>query len=177
MASVADVLVIPLPLYQVRQWASTTRAPSDPERVENAVDLMYRSIARLEQGRDYDDLLQSRARAADKVDPRVFISAGSRQLWTGRRPRLLGRLLRRGRLRLDTSTASAIVWTAWAATSPSTLRGFLRLLLKTRNWLAADLARSPAPLRWSPRAHVDAAPAVEVRRTDGEHYPSNTRPA
>ena len=35
MASAAEVLVIPLPLYQVRQWASTTRSSADPTRVEN----------------------------------------------------------------------------------------------------------------------------------------------
>jgi len=177
MAFAADVLVIPLPLYQVRQWASTTRSPADPTRVENAVDLMYRSVARLEQGRDYDDLLKSRATPEQKVDPRVFISAGSRLLWTGRRPQLFGRLLKRGRLRLDTRSFTAIVWTAWAATSPATLRAFMRLLLKSKNWLAADLARSTAPLLWSPPVHRDAASPADHCPAGGARYPSTTRPA
>jgi len=42
MAAVTEVMVIPAALYQVRQWTKSTRATSDSERVENAVDLMYR---------------------------------------------------------------------------------------------------------------------------------------
>ena len=76
MAAVTEVWVIPSALYQVRQWTKSTRATSSRERVENAVDLMYRAVARLEQGRSYDDLLRIRSQPT-RVDPRVFISAGS----------------------------------------------------------------------------------------------------
>jgi hypothetical protein len=143
------VLVISAPLYQVRQWTKNTRAASDRERVENAVDLMYRSVARLEQGRSYDDLLRDRSKPA-RVDPRVFISAGSIVLWSGGRPRFFRRLLKRGSLKLDFRTASALVWTAWASLSPSTLRGFMSLLLRARNRLAERKVSTAAPLRWSP---------------------------
>lgn len=64
MAAVTAVMVIPSALYQVRQWTKSTRATSDRERVENAVDLMYRAVGRLEQGRSYDDLLQARDQPA-----------------------------------------------------------------------------------------------------------------
>jgi glycosyltransferase involved in cell wall biosynthesis len=149
MAAVAEILVIPSPLYQVRQWTKNTRAASDRERVENAIDLMYRSVARLEQGRSYDDLLQVRANPV-RVDPRVFISAGSIILWSGGRPRFFGRLLKRGKLGLDFRTMSALVWTGWASLSPSSLRAFMSLLLRVRNRLAAAKVSTSAPLRWSP---------------------------
>jgi glycosyltransferase involved in cell wall biosynthesis len=149
LAAVAEVLVIPSPLYQVRQWTKNTRAASDRERVENAVDLMYRSVARLEEGRSYDDLLQNR-RHPTRVDPRVFISAGSIILWSGGRPRFFGRLLKRGKLDLNFRTLSALVWTGWASLNPSTLRGFMSLLLRVRNRLAERKVSTSVPLRWSP---------------------------
>lgn len=149
MAQAAEVLVIPSPLYQVRQWTKNTRASSDRERVENAVDLMYRCVARLGQGRSYDDLLREPSKPA-RVDPRVFISAGSIILWSGGRPNFLGRLLKRGKLAPDFRTVSALVWTAWAGLSPSSLRGFMSLLLRVRNRLAERTVSTAGPLRWSP---------------------------
>jgi glycosyltransferase involved in cell wall biosynthesis len=116
MSFVSKVLIIPEALYQVRQWTKNTRVASDREKVENAVDLMYRSIARLEQNRSYDDLLKD-PQPSSRVDPRVFISAGSLILWAGGRPRLFGRLLRRGQLKLDVRTFNALVWTIWASIS------------------------------------------------------------
>jgi glycosyltransferase involved in cell wall biosynthesis len=150
MASVAGVLIIPEALYQVRQWTKNTRVASDRERVENAVDLMYRSIARLEQSRSYDDLLQTPPQPSAKIDPRVFISGGSLVLWAGGRPRLFGRLLRRGCLRFDVASFNALVWTIWASISPGSLRAFLSMLLRTRNLLAAPAVSHEGPLRWSP---------------------------
>ena len=150
MAAVADVLVIPSALYQVRQWAKNTRATSDRERVEDAVDLMYRSIGQLTTGRSYDDLLQADTIPA-RVDPRVFISLGSVVLWSGERPHFFWRLLQRGRLRPDFGTLSTFVWTAWASLSPASLRAFMKLLLRARNVLAKRKVSTAEPFRWSPR--------------------------
>lgn len=148
MSFVSKVLVIPETLYQVRQWTKNTRVASDREKVENAVDLMYRSIARLEQNRSYDDLLED-PQPGSRVDPRVFISAGSLILWAGGRPRLFGRLLRRGQLKFDVRTFNALVWTTWASISPGSLRAFLSMLLRARNLLAASAVSHAAPLSWS----------------------------
>jgi hypothetical protein len=151
LAIVTEAWVIPLPLYEVRQWTRKKPASSDLARIENAVDLMYRCVARLEANRGYDDLiLQSRTESPARVDPRVFISLGSRQLWAGKRPILLRRLLRRGKLAPDMRTFSALIWTIWASVSPSTLRLFLRLLLDVKNARASRIAADPRPIRWSP---------------------------
>jgi glycosyltransferase involved in cell wall biosynthesis len=150
MASEAQICVILTALYQHRQWTSNTRVASDRERVENAVDLMYRSIARLEQNRSYDDLLQARPMRGARVDPRVFIASGSLLLWAGGRPRLFRRLLSRGRLEFDMRTFSALVWTAWASISPTSLRAFLGVLLRARNLRAARIASRRGVVNWSP---------------------------
>jgi glycosyltransferase involved in cell wall biosynthesis len=151
MAAVAKVLVIPHPLYQVRLWSRSTRVASEPDCLEHAVDSMYRATDRLRLSREYDDLLQRGGPEPGRVDPRVFIALGSVNLWGGGRPRLLRRLLRRGRLSFDMTTLSALVWTAWASASPSTLRRFLKLLLWTRGTTVPPTERY-RPVRWQPFA-------------------------
>jgi glycosyltransferase involved in cell wall biosynthesis len=176
MAELGEILVIPAPLYRVRMWTKNTRASSDAERMEDAVDLMYRSVDRLEQGHGYDDLLASPPHPS-RVDPRVFMAATSLRLWAGGRPRLFGRLLKRGRLRLDMRSLSALVLTGWAAASPSTLRGFLRLFLKTKNLLAGEAAHAEGPLKWSPPVVRDrVAPTAKCADTPN-CYSSATGPA
>lgn len=151
MASVADVLVVPRPLYRFRQWLRPRRSEAETQRIENAVDLMYRCMARLDRGETYEDLLaESQDRQTSRVDPRVFVSAGSRTLWPGGRPMLLGRLVKRGKLGFDIRTASTLAWTAWAAASPRSLRALLRMLLRSRNARARKALSSAEPLHWSP---------------------------
>jgi hypothetical protein len=163
MAAVSEILVLPVALYRVRQWTRPARANVDDTHVENAVDLMYRCLARIEQGRSYDDLM-----AEDKpgrVDPRVFVSTGSRTLWAGGRPRVLGRVLRRAKLGVDFVSASTLIWAAWASVSPGSLRAFLRLLLQSRNSRARDLLSSASPLRWWPGGTT--SPSLPDRETNG----------
>jgi hypothetical protein len=66
---------------------------------------------------------------------------------------LFGRLLRRGRLRFDMRTLSAVVWTAWATLSPASLRAFMGLLLRVRNRRSRGIVADSAPMRWSPPVH------------------------
>ena len=154
MAAVSKVMVIPDAIYQVRQSSTSTRFVSEQARLERAVDLMYRSRDCLEQGRGYEDLLIERRPDDAKVDPRVFISLGSVTLWAGGNPRLFRRILKRGKLSPDFRTLSAIVWTAWASASPSSLRSFMRLLLILRNRFASRSVARDQPVVWSPRTTV-----------------------
>jgi glycosyltransferase involved in cell wall biosynthesis len=165
MAQVAEILVVPQPLYRVRMWTNNTRAASDPSRIENAVDLMYRSVDRLQEGRSYNDLLRGAAKP-DRIDPRVFLAATSLRLWAGSTPRLFVRLVKRGRLGLDMRSVSALAVTGWAAVSPGTLRSFLRLFLKAKNLVAGRASRSREPLKWAPPRIDEGAQPVVRRAVD-----------
>jgi len=150
MAAVTKIMVIPHAIYKVRQSTTSTRIVSGQERLERAVDLMYRSSDRLWHNDGYDEVVTS-ARAPDaKLDPRVFISLGSLVLWGGGRPRLFRRLLQRGELSFNFRATSALVWTAWASLSPATLRLFLRGLLIARNRFAVTMLHSDEPVLWKP---------------------------
>jgi glycosyltransferase involved in cell wall biosynthesis len=156
LSAATQIAVLPEPLYQHRHSQVSTRLASDPERVERAVDLMYRCVDRLRAGRSYDDLLREPPTAA-KVDPRVFVSLGSLLLWAGLRPRFVRTLLRRARMRPDWATVSSFGWSLWATLSPATLRLFLRSLAGVRN-LATGRLDGPVP--WQRRRRLPGAPAV-----------------
>ena len=149
LAGLAEVLVIPRALYQIRAWTSSTRRASDPEQLERAIDRMYAATDRLRNDGRYQ-LRPDAGQSAAKVDPRVFVSLGSGSLWAGEKPRLFRRLIDRGRLSFDFRTASALAWTAWASLSPGTLRAFLRLLLVARKSFAAAKIHSNEPVAWMP---------------------------
>ncbi len=177
MSEVASVMVIPRALYQYRISPTSTRA-SDALKLEHAVDVMYRSTERLGRHQPYDDLLRSAGKETDKVDPRVFRSLGSQQLWAGGRPRLFNRLLKRGKLSFNFRTLSALVWTAWASVEPKSLRTFLRFLLVARNLGASLMVRPNGPVEWvGPKPSVEAGVAPTTKRIDRASAPSRAEPA
>lgn len=150
MAKLSKVAVIPRALYCVRQSTTSTRVVSDQERLEPALDRVYRASDRLRQGKDYEAVIADHDAGSRKLDPRAFIALGSVRLWAGGRPRLFRRLLARGRLSFDPASASALIWTAWASASPGSLRAFLMLLLKVRNRLAGPPPSTEGALDWQP---------------------------
>jgi|KBSSwiStaDraftv2_1062776.scaffolds.fasta_scaffold77546_2 glycosyltransferase involved in cell wall biosynthesis len=156
MGSISKIMILPHAVYQVRQSPVSTRFASEQRRVERALDLMYRCRQRLEQHRPYDDLLDAPVDDEAKIDPRVFISAGSMALWSGGKPRLFRRLLQRADLRLDFRSVSALVWAGWASVDPRTLRIFIRSLLLARRMRASFAVRTAGPVTW-------AAPTVTSR--------------
>ena len=148
MAAISKILILPYAIYEYRHSSASTRIASEQDRVERAVDLMYRSRARVENGCKYDDLLRSPPQPHERLDPRVFISLGSIALWAGGRPRVFKRLLGRGDLAFDLKTVKALAWSAWASLQPHTLRHFIRFLLFFRQLRAWVLVPDREPVAW-----------------------------
>jgi len=170
MAAIADVLVIPRPLYRVRQSTASTRVSCRHERLEHALDGFYRATDLLNEGKDYESLFQHAE--ARKLDPRVFVAEGSLHLWVGGKPRLFRRLLSRGKLSFSPRTAATLVWTAWASASPSSLRAFLKFLLATRNRLASGHFPSDRPVLWRPLESAEVMDRSEPRNDGPNLAPS-----
>lgn len=154
IAKVSKVAIIPRPLYCVRQSTTSTRVMADQERLERSLDRAYQATDRLRRGITYDRAFESPTGHSAKLDPRVFIALGSVQLWAGGKPRLFRRLLARAQLSPDLLTASALIWTAWASTSPSSLRAFLMFLLAARNRFASGTISTTHPLLWHPLERI-----------------------
>jgi glycosyltransferase involved in cell wall biosynthesis len=125
MARRGRIAVLADRLLRVRHAGTSTRLGPHRERAEEAYDRMFRCVAEAGSEHGYEAQLAHWPR---KLQPKAFVSLAAIELWAGGRPSVLPRLFRRGRLALDSDTAAAIVWGAWAATSPSTLRSALRAL-------------------------------------------------
>jgi hypothetical protein len=100
---------------------------------------MYRCVSEHRAGRDYNPfLVASREKQAqEKLPPAVFTSIGSSRLWSGHSPAVLNSLWQRGALALDRATALALVWAAWGALSPSSLRLLIRSITRARDLAAS----------------------------------------
>lgn len=151
LAELGRILVVPEVLTSVRHARTSTRLRDDRERVENAVDLMFRAADAYARGQDHEAVIRRPRSGARKLHPRTYISRGSTRLWSGRPPRVLGRMLRRGDLRLDLASLQALVWAAWGEVSPRTLRLFIRTVLNLRNRAEGKGVRAKAVLEWRPR--------------------------
>ena len=164
MAAIARVAVIPRALYRVRQSTTSTRIVCTRERMEGALQTVFQATDRLEHGLPFDDLLSRSEPAPLKLDPRVFIALGSLHLWAGGKPRLLRRFLSRAQMSWNGRTASALIWTAWASLSPSTLRAFLLMLLKARNRFPGRQLVSTSPVVWEPMQKPVPIVAIEPKQ-------------
>jgi hypothetical protein len=164
IAAVSTIMVIPRSLYIVRQTRTSTRLTAAKNRQELAINSMYRFLATLSDGVPTENPRP----AEERLDPRVFISLGSVELWAGGRPRLFRRLLRRGKLSTGARSLGAVIWTFWASASPHTLRAFTRALSNARNILVRDRLDPNRPVEWSPtsepRDEITAPPAAQRRR-------------
>jgi hypothetical protein len=71
---------------------------------------------------------------------------------------LFKRLLQRGALHFDWHTLAALGWTTWASLEPRSLRGFMRMLLVTRNARASLAMNAEGPVYWPARTAGTARP-------------------
>ncbi|WP_166038207.1 glycosyltransferase family A protein [Sphingosinicella sp. YJ22] len=130
MAEEGRILVIPEVLARYRHSASSIRERHG-DRIEQALDVMYRSAALHGQGRDWSPLLGRPS--AGRIHPRIFVARSWVRLWSGRRSHVFGRMLRRAALRPNLVSAQALAFVTWATVSPRSLRLLLQLIGKARN--------------------------------------------
>jgi len=136
------ILVIPRPLYRWRHSTSGTRLASDQDRVEKALDLRYRALDRIRQGRSYEDLLNAAStKHGERVDPRVFVSLGLLELWSGARPKLSKHFFKRARIGFDLPTLTAMGFLAGATLAPA----LMRTALGSTSRIKSALFRSQRP--------------------------------
>ena len=130
MADQGRILVIPEVLASYRHSAASIRERHG-DRIEQALDVMYRSAALHRQGRDWSPLLGRPSEG--RIHPRIFVARSWVRLWGGRRSHVFGRMLRRAAFRPNLVSIQSLVFVAWATASPRSLRWLLQLLGRARN--------------------------------------------
>lgn len=151
MAEQGRILVIPEVLASYRHSPASIRERHG-ERIEQALDVMYRSAVLHEQGRDWSPLLGNPS--SGRIHPRIFVARSWVRLWGGKRSHMLGRMLRRAALRPDLVTVQSLAFVTWATVSPRSLRRLLQLLGKARNAAARRQLAGLDVVEWdiAPRA-------------------------
>jgi hypothetical protein len=130
---------------------SSSGAPEGRLAVQNAVDRVLLTLPSQGSAEDYRSAQPSGGEGASRrVHPLAIISSHSTCLWSGGSPRVLGELLRRGRLRFDVASFGALGWAVLAQISPHLLRFALRTLLFGRNLVAQRKVRRGRVYRWQP---------------------------
>ena len=78
----------------------------------------------------------------------AFYMLGAMRLWAGDPPMLLQPLLEKQSLRWNPRTLMILASAIWGHVSPSTLRVFLRLLIRIRDLLASVRVKDGRPYEW-----------------------------
>jgi glycosyltransferase involved in cell wall biosynthesis len=139
-ARAGRVVILADALYRFRYAPTSTRITANQDDLERALDLALRCVAEATAGRDYDALLPpgKTDRATKKLHPVTFVSIGYQRLWLGQPTKIFKSICRRARLSLDVTTAKALLWAAWADSSPGTLRACIKALKRLRDFSARD---------------------------------------
>lgn len=161
MAKQGRILVIPEVLASYRHSASSIRERQG-DRIEQALDVMYRSAERHREGRDWSPLLGRPS--AGRINPRIFVARSWVRLWSGQRSHVLGRMLRRAAFRPDFVSVQSLAFVAWATASPRSLRLLLQLFGKARNARAQRRLAGLEFVEWEMAPH-DPAASVPISAT------------
>lgn len=141
LCEVGRLLVLPEPLYLHRSSLLSTRLASSPERVEQAVDRMYRTLS---------GEVETDSGTTRRILPRVFVSLGSTRLWAGERTGMFARLWRRGELGWNLHSLAVLGWAAWGGLAPRSLRFALTLLIRARDHSVRRRFRDGEACAWRP---------------------------
>jgi glycosyltransferase involved in cell wall biosynthesis len=158
MAGAGEVIVVAEPLISSRHTGGSTRFSEGQRDLHEAMNRMYDCLAAYRRGEDYTPLLD-RGGGAVKLDARAFLSGGSSSVWAGRRPGVLGPMLRTGRLRIRPRDAALVAWATAAQVSPHALRFAMRGLLALRNRRARRRLGSAELIEWRPGSIAASADA------------------
>ena len=150
LAEQGRILVLPDPLYLHRASPLSARLVSSPDAVERAADNMYRTLQRGSSSAAVDGVVAEADSSGAKLLPRVFIALAAMTLWSGGRPRVLGRMCRKGALKFDAASLFALSWALWAWLSPGSLRSALRCWVRARDLAARGKYRDGTGYAWVP---------------------------
>ncbi len=81
-------------------------------------------------------------------DLAAFYMLGAMRLWSGQPPAILSEILANGSLRWSFGTLVTLTSATWGSTNPSSLRFFLRSLIRSRDLIASLHVKEGRPYEW-----------------------------
>jgi Glycosyl transferase family 2 len=144
------VIVLSDALYYYRFHVESVTGGTAIQRGVQVIDLRRRCLAELGRGGDYTRLLAGAGSDGPRRDALVdaLFLRGSVRLWAGHPPKILSPLCRHKPLILTPRLLRTLVWAFWAATSPTSLRFFLRSIIRSRDFLASRSIKDGGMYEW-----------------------------
>lgn len=154
------ILVLPEILSSYRHSAVSIRSREAIERVENALDAMYRATALYRNGREPPAAAAPGPRR--KIHPRIFVAQSWTPVWNRQRPGTLRRLLERGDLRFNRTSLVSLAFVTAATLSPTALRFAVQTWTRTLSLIGRWRLRGQEVVEWRTRARTGAARSPDI---------------
>lgn len=122
-------------LGRVRLSSVSSRLRAERDEVDRAMGRMLGT-------------LQYRNHRSMRLRPAAFVFTGSLDVWQGKRPGVLKRILFTSDLRFDLESITVILWAALAEVSPVTLRKLLLTRIKLRNAISTRRCQKKDAFEW-----------------------------
>lgn len=166
MAELGRVFVIPEALLNYRHSLVSARTRDQASRVEDALDLMYRSAELYWRHEDREPLLLGGGRHR-RIHPRIFVARSWTRLWSGQRSDVFAAMIRRASFRVDLMCLATVMFVTWATISPKSLRLVLQTVTRVRNVLARRIIADATNLEWRPRKPLAPIACDGLEQTGG----------
>ena len=150
MSRKGQIVVVPDVLYSYRYHVGSSTLEFSPDEAGQIAELRSRCLAELRAGRDYQALLNGPP--SERVSQRASMAAlymhAAMHLWAGGSPKVLASVLASPNPRWNPERVRLLLWGAWAATSPGSLRAVMRSVIRGRDFLSGFRINNGRPYEW-----------------------------
>jgi glycosyltransferase involved in cell wall biosynthesis len=149
LLEIGPILVIPKVLSSYRHSAVSIRSREAVERVEDALEVMYRATERYRRGEGHRGLIDAgEVEPGRKIHPRIFVARSWTPVWNRQRPGTLRRLLERGDLRFNRTSLISLAFVTAATISPTLLRLVVQTWTLCLGWCGRLRLRGRSVVEW-----------------------------
>ena len=138
MSRKGQIVVVPDVLYSYRYHVDNATLEFSPDEAGQIAEVRSRCIAELRAGRDYQQLLYGppNRRVSQRAATAALYLHAAMRLWAGHSPKMLASILAGPEHIWNSQRMLLLLWGAWAATSPGSLRAVMRSIIRVRDLLA-----------------------------------------
>ena len=149
MSRKGRIVVVPDVLYSYRYHVDSATIEFSPYEAGHIAELRSRCIAELRAGRDYQALLYGppAGRISQQAAMAALYMHAAMHLWAGNSPKVLASVLASPPV-WNPEQVLLLLWGAWAATSPASLRTLMRSIIRIRDFLAGFRIKDGSLYEW-----------------------------
>jgi len=150
MSRKGRIVVVPDALYSYRYHVDSATVEFSPDKAGQIAELRNRCIAEFRAGRDYQALLSgpSSGRISQRAAMAALYMHAAMRLWAGNSPKVLASVLANPDAVWNPERVLLLLWGAWAAPTPASLRTLMRSIIRTRDFLAGFRIKDGKPYEW-----------------------------